>query len=193
MIPSRWLGPRSPARPIPSACSPIPSPGPCCGRSGGEASRRHRAMPTSPRARCASLRAFLEGEQLTVAGRWPEAIEAYATAIKADSSFWLAGWRYNSAQGWLLEGRTGPRPDARIRITPFSVRGAGSAAHRTGHGCRLVARGTSTLARIRIITGRFPDDWSAWWKYADELAPLGAADRVYQCRRAGGIAAHRGL
>ena len=51
-----------------------------------------------------ALRAFLEGEQFTIAGRWPEAIEAYATAIKADSSFWLAGWRYNSAHGWVLEG-----------------------------------------------------------------------------------------
>ena len=51
-----------------------------------------------------ALRAFLEGEQFTIAGRWPEAIEAYERAIKADSTFWLAGWRYNSAQGWMLEG-----------------------------------------------------------------------------------------
>ena len=29
------------------------------------------------------------------------------------------------------------------------------------------------LARIRIITGRFPGDWSAWWKYADELVHWG--------------------
>jgi len=115
-----------------------------------------------------SLRAFLEGEQFTIAGRWPEAIEAYATAIKADSSFWLAGWRYNSAQAWLLHGE--PDPDLK----------RGYEAHLSAFGERdrmlieLARDGGSLveeqyMARLRLIVGRFPLDWSAWWMYADEL------------------------
>lgn len=115
-----------------------------------------------------SLRAFLAGEQFTIAGSWPEAIEAYATAIKADSTFWLAGWRYNSAQGWLLEAR----PD-----TALARR---YEAHLSSFGERdrllieLDMNGASLtegewLARSRAIVDRFPDDWSVWWKYADAL------------------------
>jgi len=116
----------------------------------------------------ASLRAFLDGEQFTIAGRWPEAIEAYATAIKADSSFWLAGWRYNSAQGWMLE------------VRPDSVLQRGYQSHLSAFGERdrlliEAERDGGSLteaeyqARFRAITDRFPDDWSAWWKYADVL------------------------
>ncbi|HSE47552.1 MAG TPA: protein kinase, partial [Gemmatimonadales bacterium] len=121
----------------------------------------------------ASLRAFLEGEQFTIAGRWPEAIEAYATAIKADSSFWLAGWRYNSAQGWLSEGRA----DSIIR--------SGYQSHLSAFGERdrllieLERDGGGLpeeeyVARLRTIIKRFPGDWSVWWFYADELHHWGA-------------------
>jgi len=116
----------------------------------------------------ASLRAFLEGEQFTIAGRWPEAIEAYATAIKADSSFWLAGWRYNSAQAWLFEA------------SPDSILQRGYQSHLSAFGERdrllieLERDGGALpeeeyVARLRTIIKRFPDDWSAWWFYADEF------------------------
>jgi tetratricopeptide (TPR) repeat protein len=118
-----------------------------------------------------ALRAFLEGEQHLVAGRWPEAIEAYGTAIKADSSFWLAGWRYNSAHGWVL----GAHPD------PDLTRGY--EAHLSAFGERdrlLIELGREVslpevewAARSRAIADRFPDDWSAWWQYADELLHWG--------------------
>ena len=121
-----------------------------------------------------ALRAFLEGEQFTIAGRWPEAIDAYERAIKADSTFWLAGWRYNSANGWLFEGHA----DSAIR--------SGYQSHLSAFGERdrlLVEldrdggalREEEYVARLRSIIKRFPDDWSAWWFYADELhhtAPL---------------------
>jgi tetratricopeptide (TPR) repeat protein len=115
-----------------------------------------------------SLRAFLAGEQFTIAGRWPEAIDAYAAAIKADSTFWLAAWRYNAAQGWVLEAR----PDADL------ARGYESHLSAFGERDRLLIEldrdGSSLsevewLARSRAIVNRFPDDWSAWWQYADVL------------------------
>ncbi len=116
----------------------------------------------------ASLRAFLEGEQFTIAGRWPEAVDAYERAIKADSTFWLAGWRYNSANGWLFEGRA----DSIIR--------SGYQSHLSAFGERdrllveLDRDGAALpeeeyMARLRAIIKRFPGDWSAWWFYADEL------------------------
>ena len=115
-----------------------------------------------------SLRAFLAGEQFTIAGRWPEAIEAYASAIKADSSFWLAGWRFNSAQGWVLHGNR----------DPDLQRGYESHLSAFGERDRMLIEADMTgdtvpfvdyLARYRAIVTRFPDDWSAWSEYADKL------------------------
>jgi tRNA A-37 threonylcarbamoyl transferase component Bud32/tetratricopeptide (TPR) repeat protein/TolB-like protein len=119
-----------------------------------------------------SLRAFLEGEQLVVAGRWPEAIDAYDRAIKADSTFWLAGWRFNQAQGWILHGNADPELQRR------------AVSHREAFGevDRLLIEADMTgdtvthvelLARLRRITQKFPDDWSAWFKYADNLLHWG--------------------
>ena len=115
-----------------------------------------------------ALRAFLDGERLSEAARFEEAIDAYDAAIKADSSFWLAGWRYNSAQEWTLHGS--PDPDLQRRIE----------SHRAAFGerDRLLIEADMTgdsvlevdyLARLRAITVRFPGDWSAWFKYADAL------------------------
>jgi tetratricopeptide (TPR) repeat protein len=115
-----------------------------------------------------SLRAFLAGEQFTIAGRWSEAIEAYASAIKADSSFWLAGWRYNWAEGWVLEGK----------FNPDLQRGYESHLSAFGERDRMLIEADMTgdsvlfvdyLARTRAIVTRFPNDWSAWSKYADVL------------------------
>jgi serine/threonine protein kinase len=120
-----------------------------------------------------SLRAFLDGERLSVAGRWPEASDAYAAAIQADSSFWLAGWRYNSTREWI-DGE----------MDTMLARKYG--AHLSAFGGRdralieaEIAGNSETeeryLARVRTIAERFPDDWAATFKYADELyhaAPL---------------------
>jgi serine/threonine-protein kinase len=119
-----------------------------------------------------ALRAFLEGEQFVVAGRWPEAIEAYATAIRADSTFWLAGWQYNAAHGWLLDGK----PDSGLQL-PYEL-------HREAFGERdrlliEAEMGFDTilevnyLARYRAIAERFPEDWSVWFRYADVLHHFG--------------------
>ncbi len=47
-----------------------------------------------------ALRAFLEGERALVENRWADAAEAYASAISADSTFWLPYWRYAFSRGY---------------------------------------------------------------------------------------------
>ncbi len=118
-----------------------------------------------------SLRAFLDGERLSVAGRYPEAIEAYSAAIQADSSFWLAGWRYNAAQGWMNDAQ----PDSNLE------RGYESHLAAFGERDRMLieaerdaeAQGARHLASIAAIKDRFPTDWLAWFYYADHLFHVG--------------------
>ena len=115
-----------------------------------------------------ALRAFLDGEQLSEIGRYPEAVESYRTAIEADSTFWLAGWRYNMAQAWLLEAA----PD------PVLQKGYESHLAAFGERDRLLIetemaepRQTTAehLAALRALTQRFPNDWTVWFHYGDHL------------------------
>jgi TolB-like protein len=117
-----------------------------------------------------ALRAFLEGERLSVAGRWRAAADAFEQAMKADSTFWLAYWRYASARGYWTE----PVDSAVV---------ATYRAHRFEFPERdrlLVEAGiTDSLSvwyeRTRQAAGRFPDHWPAWWSYSERLthdAPL---------------------
>ncbi len=133
-----------------------------------------RGEPPSPRLgsitthSVLALRAFLDGERLSVANRYAEAADAYAAAIKADSTFWLAGWQFNEAQGWVSDGEAD------------TVLERGYESHRSAFGERdrllIEAEMTSDslpdsahLARFRAITERFPSDWPAWFHYADHL------------------------
>ncbi len=118
-----------------------------------------------------SLRAFLDGERLTAAGNWSEAADAYAAAIKADSSFWLAAWRYDGTQAW------GSHAD------PNPVLQHGYQSHLSAFGPRdrmLIEAEMSQsvsdsehLARFRTITEQYPLDWPAWFEYADHLQHQG--------------------
>jgi len=77
-----------------------------------------RGTPPSPSLDAAlktksvpALRAFLEGERALVENQWDRADEAYARAIEADSTFWLAyarnayvlGWRYRPFDSTKME------------------------------------------------------------------------------------------
>lgn len=119
-----------------------------------------------------ALRAFLEGEQFVVAGRWPQAIDAYDRAIKADSTFWLAGWRYNMARIWVHGG------------SKDSVLRRGYESHLSAFGERDrmlieldrdegVLSQEATFARLRSMERQFPGDWTVWWAYADQLIHWG--------------------
>ena len=84
-------------------------------------------------------------------------------AIKADSTFWLAGWRYNSAKDGCW----------RAARTPILKRGYESHLSAFGERDRLLieleqgrwlaARRRNISRGCRAIIKRFPNDWSAWW------------------------------
>ena len=57
-----------------------------------------------------ALRAYLEGERLTVEYRMRAADSAYARAVAADSTFWLAHWRRHWARALLAAPDTAVRP-----------------------------------------------------------------------------------
>jgi hypothetical protein len=114
-----------------------------------------------------ALRAFLEGERALVENRWDDAAEAYASAISADSTFWLPYWRYAFSRGYW-EGndidsvvvkafqthRAELPPADRLSIESFmAVRDSFSVA----------------VARAKEVTQRFPDYWFGWLVYGDYL------------------------
>ncbi len=57
----------------------------------------------------AALRDFLEGERQAAAGHWAQAEDAFHLAATADTTFWVAGWRYNQALGWQGKEDDDPR------------------------------------------------------------------------------------
>jgi serine/threonine protein kinase len=122
-----------------------------------------------------ALRAFLEGERAILRSSWRPAAEAFARAIEADSSFWLAYWRY-----------------AYVRTWSFDPIDSGIVQAYQGHRTLLpeqdrrlieVAMGDSRSVqfdRLQQVTRDFPDYWPGWMLYADWLVhwmpPLGATN-----------------
>jgi len=116
-----------------------------------------------------AMNAFLDGEQLSLADRWTEAVDAFAVAFRADTTFWLAAWRYNEAQPWVPG--EGEEDTALTRLYE---------AHVSSFGDRdralIEAEKTSStepyeahIARFRAVSERFAADWAAVWPYADHL------------------------
>ena len=120
-----------------------------------------------------AIRAFLEGERALIANQWSNAADAYAVAIAADSTFWLAYWRYAFSRGYwhgedvdsaVMAAFQAHRSDlpARDRLSVEAVIAASDSA-------------TARLAKAKVVTERFPDYWFGWLVYGDFLlhwAPL---------------------
>jgi Protein kinase domain len=134
---------------------------------------RARAPPTPTLAAITTrslpaLQAFLEGERAGLENRWSDAGRAYARAMVADSTFWLAYWRYAYARQWYNDDVA----DAILR----AIR-----AHRLSlpERDRLVYESWVTdtysvaLARGREAVERYPDYWPGWMQYADWLFHVG--------------------
>jgi TolB-like protein len=130
-----------------------------------------RGTPPSPSLEAAlktksvaALRAFLGGERALVENQWDRADEAYARAIDADSTFWLAyarsayvlGWRYRQLDSAKMEALMSHRSS----LPEFD---------RLYLGDSLESGGAADLRRARQITERFPDNWFGWFQYADRL------------------------
>jgi hypothetical protein len=115
-----------------------------------------------------ALQAFLEGEHASLENRWSDAAAAYSRAMTADSTFWLAYWRYAYARWWYLEA-----VDAAV-LGPLN-------AHRASlpERDRLVFESWWTdsfpagLASARAAVERYPDYWPGWMQYADWLFHVG--------------------
>ncbi len=123
-----------------------------------------------------ALRAFLDGERLLAEDRTSEATAKYAAAIAADSTFWMASWRY-----LYFEDDFG-----RVRYTALAER---LREHRDElpepERTLVEARFTDSLAvRHRLLAGAVaqnPSSWEAWYNYADHLyhfAPFQAGTRA---------------
>jgi tetratricopeptide (TPR) repeat protein len=110
-----------------------------------------------------ALRAFLEGERAVVESRWPDAEQAFGQAIREDSTFWLAYWRYAVAKGWQVES-----PD------PAAMSMAQSHLQDLPERERLhmQTQGVSPPALFdldRQLTERYPDYWPGWLNLGDDL------------------------
>jgi tRNA A-37 threonylcarbamoyl transferase component Bud32/TolB-like protein len=117
-----------------------------------------------------ALRFFLAGERAITEARWVEARDAFAQAIKEDSIFWLAYYRYAYALDWLQEPVDSTISQAYMRHRaelPKRERLLVEAGMAEGMSVRLT--------RLKAAVNEFPDYWPAWFAYADQLvhfAPL---------------------
>jgi TolB-like protein len=117
-----------------------------------------------------ALRAFLDGERNVELNRWDEAALAYRSAMEADSTFWLAYFRYSLAQYWREE----PIEDE-IALALFHHREVFPERDRLLVEAWAAKDTLSVyLERLEAVTRRFPDYWPGWFMLGDRLLHAGA-------------------
>lgn len=126
------------------------------------------ASPTPaarPTASIAALRAYLEGQRAIAEGRWRHAPAHFARAIAADSTFWLAYWRYAYSRAYRSEP-----VEAGIVAAVLAHRFELPELDRLMIEATLLSDSLSDrLSRGRRVVERFPTSWVAWFDYADQL------------------------
>jgi tRNA A-37 threonylcarbamoyl transferase component Bud32/TolB-like protein len=137
-----------------------------------------------------ALRAFLAGEQAITENRWEDAEKDYATAIREDSTFWLAYWRHSMAKGWRWDEEPDSAalsvalahlpelPEKERLLAEVWAQDTGNQPIRDAEfnpsGLTLGAASLEHwLNRARAVTERFPDYWPGWLEYADQLYHIG--------------------
>jgi len=115
-----------------------------------------------------ALQAYLEGERAVLESRWQDAAQAYGRAINADSTFWLAYWRYVYAREWYLN-----LGDTAILAALKAHRAALPERDRLVFESWLTDTITVALARAREAVERYPDYWPGWMVYGDWLFHAG--------------------
>ena len=115
-----------------------------------------------------ALQAFLAGEHALLEGRWQEAAQSYDRAMKADSTFWLAYWRFAYAREWYLN-----LDDSHIIDAIKAHRAALPERDRLVFESWLTDTIALALSRAREATERFPDYWPGWMQYGDWLFHAG--------------------
>jgi hypothetical protein len=112
-----------------------------------------------------ALRAYLDGEQASVAGRIEDAKAAYARAIAADSTFWYAYFRAANAAGWQEGDADSATVQAYLSHRTLLPRRERLLIEATQLDSGLIAK----RARLEALVQEFPDYWPAWWMLADGL------------------------
>ena len=115
-----------------------------------------------------ALRAFLEGAQAETDARYVLAVSAYQRAIDADSTFWMAYWRYASALAWMLQ----PVPQE-YRDAYWEHRFELPERARALMEAQRVSPRSARLEALLRVTTRYPDYVPAWYAYGDDIYHLG--------------------
>jgi hypothetical protein len=122
-----------------------------------------------------ALRAFLEGERDILKSSWRPAAAAFARAIEADSTFWLAQWRLAYARSWSFD----PIDSGVVRAYR-EHRSVLPEQDRRLIEALMIDTLSGQLDQLRRLTRDFPDYWPGWMQYADWLVhwmpPLGATN-----------------
>lgn len=116
-----------------------------------------------------ALRAFLEGERAMVESRYPAAADAFRRAFEADSTFWLAYWRYARARRWIylpVEDHVQRAVRAHAADLPARERLLVEGLQASPH--------TVQITTFQALTTQFPDYWPGWMEYGDRLFHVGA-------------------
>ena len=118
-----------------------------------------------------ALRAFLEGERYMADGLWSDAEKAFARAIEADSAFWLAYWRHVYARNFQSMPED-PALYGALWLHRTQLHGVDSLLLAADQGPG-VGRLSVALSLGEEVTRRYPDNWWAWFYYADYLVHQG--------------------
>ncbi|MEP7325530.1 MAG: serine/threonine-protein kinase [Gemmatimonadota bacterium] len=117
-----------------------------------------------------ALRSFLDGERLLVEGNMDSAASAYQRAFTADTTFWLAYFRYAYVFNWTERNGADSLSDI-----AWQHRAALPERERL---LLEIPREDCQSVRLRLsqaLVDRYPDYWPGWFQYADYLAHGGGA------------------
>jgi tetratricopeptide (TPR) repeat protein len=137
-----------------------------------------RGQPPSPSLAAVTtrslpaLREFLDGERALAADRWEDARLAFRSAIAADSTFWLAYFRYALAEWWSSDPWDEPEILEALRLHRQFL----PERERLLVEALLATRDSVSLAlkRYQQVAARFPEYWPAWFLYGDWLYHAGS-------------------
>jgi TolB-like protein len=116
-----------------------------------------------------ALRAFLEGERAVERNRWNDATLAFRSAIAADSTFWLAYFRYALAQYWLEEP-----VEPEFSAAMYRHRDALPERDRLLVEAWMAADSLPRqLVLLQDVTRRYPEYWPGWFILGDRLFHAG--------------------
>jgi TolB-like protein len=112
-----------------------------------------------------ALRAYLDGEEASVAGRHDEAKADYDRAIAADSTFWYAYFRSANVLGWFEGSADSATIEAYWSHRALLPRREQLLIEATEADSGLFWK----RARLEELVAEYPDYWPAWFLLGDGL------------------------